>query len=544
MPHPLLDELRRTVDTALATSDPAAAAAALRSHGREVAAEDGAALRALVSRLPEAAWQHDPIIASAMGASYRSPGSPAGSAALGYFRAAEAALAAEAGPPDAAWIDVSLGHAAALRRVGGMAEARRHVERAVAFAQAHPLSVPLRVELGARSGLEAALLDLHRGDVASARRGLLFAHGLATGTLTRAERIECLGGLAVVEYFRADFDAANAYASQGRLLAEGTALLTGGFGAPSLAAQSLVALERDDLETAAALEPALAVAASHGDWEPWAHVIAASLRLADGRHAEGLDRLELSRSASVAWPAPGFVHTLGELVRAELLVTLDQGDDAWAILRDLPAVADHLLCPATVVAQLRLAHGDLAGAAEALSACGTLADDHAPRTILAVRVLRAAVEFERGEYAVSDFMFDRALATMSRTSARSALRMIPAGSLAGLARRALARRHDPEVAGILSALAQTPDEPGRAVEPLSPREILVLAEVEKGSTVAAIAGALYISPNTVKTHLRRLYRKLGVATRAEAIRKAKSLGLGRAITRESPAPGRVGAVPD
>ncbi len=64
----------------------------------------------------------------------------------------------------------------------------------------------------------------------------------------------------------------------------------------------------------------------------------------------------------------------------------------------------------------------------------------------------------------------------------------------------------------------------------------MLAEVEKGSTVGGIAAALYISPNTVKTHLRRLYRKLGVTTRSDAIRKAKALGLGGDITRESPVP--------
>ena len=53
----------------------------------------------------------------------------------------------------------------------------------------------------------------------------------------------------------------------------------------------------------------------------------------------------------------------------------------------------------------------------------------------------------------------------------------------------------------------------------------MLVYVERRLTVAQIAAELFISPNTVKTHMRRLYRKLGVTTRDEAIRKARSLGL-------------------
>ena len=93
--------------------------------------------------------------------------------------------------------------------------------------------------------------------------------------------------------------------------------------------------------------------------------------------------------------------------------------------------------------------------------------------------------------------------------------------------RALAREPEPATRELLERVVESTQGSDRLIEPLSQRELLVLAEVEKGSTVAGIAAALFISPNTVKTHLRRLYRKLGVATRSDAIRKAKSLGLGR-----------------
>jgi DNA-binding CsgD family transcriptional regulator len=45
----------------------------------------------------------------------------------------------------------------------------------------------------------------------------------------------------------------------------------------------------------------------------------------------------------------------------------------------------------------------------------------------------------------------------------------------------------------------------------------------QGKTDKAIAEALYVSPLTVKTHLQRVYRKLGVERRAEALSRALQL---------------------
>jgi LuxR family maltose regulon positive regulatory protein len=40
-----------------------------------------------------------------------------------------------------------------------------------------------------------------------------------------------------------------------------------------------------------------------------------------------------------------------------------------------------------------------------------------------------------------------------------------------------------------------------------------------------MAAQLYLSPNTVKTHVRHLYAKLGVEKRSQALRRARELGL-------------------
>jgi LuxR family maltose regulon positive regulatory protein len=41
----------------------------------------------------------------------------------------------------------------------------------------------------------------------------------------------------------------------------------------------------------------------------------------------------------------------------------------------------------------------------------------------------------------------------------------------------------------------------------------------------AIAAELYLSANTVKTHLRHLYRKLGAYSRQEAVHRTRAIGL-------------------
>lgn len=64
---------------------------------------------------------------------------------------------------------------------------------------------------------------------------------------------------------------------------------------------------------------------------------------------------------------------------------------------------------------------------------------------------------------------------------------------------------------------------------LSPRELEVLGLLAEGLSVAELSRALYISESTTKTHISKVYDKLGVANRAQALMTALRLGL---ITRE------------
>jgi len=69
-------------------------------------------------------------------------------------------------------------------------------------------------------------------------------------------------------------------------------------------------------------------------------------------------------------------------------------------------------------------------------------------------------------------------------------------------------------------------EPGHSPESgLSAREMEVLACLAQGKTTAQIASELYISENTVKTHVRHILEKLTASNRAEAVSKATQMGL-------------------
>jgi DNA-binding CsgD family transcriptional regulator len=60
---------------------------------------------------------------------------------------------------------------------------------------------------------------------------------------------------------------------------------------------------------------------------------------------------------------------------------------------------------------------------------------------------------------------------------------------------------------------------------LSSRELEVLGELAAGRSNKEIAAALKVSPNTVKTHVAKLYEKLGAKRRTDAVNRARELGI-------------------
>ncbi|GAB4489262.1 MAG: response regulator transcription factor [Anaerolineales bacterium] len=82
----------------------------------------------------------------------------------------------------------------------------------------------------------------------------------------------------------------------------------------------------------------------------------------------------------------------------------------------------------------------------------------------------------------------------------------------------------PEVTSrVLLTLRRAQSDRGRAL--LSEREVDVLRCLARGQTTAQISGALFISENTVKTHIRHILEKMEVNNRAEAVAKASQMNL-------------------
>jgi DNA-binding NarL/FixJ family response regulator len=79
---------------------------------------------------------------------------------------------------------------------------------------------------------------------------------------------------------------------------------------------------------------------------------------------------------------------------------------------------------------------------------------------------------------------------------------------------------DPELVTALADELTTASKRDRSAETLSEREVEILQLVAFGDTNRDVASKLYISPDTVKTHLEHIYQKLGATDRTAAVAEA------------------------
>jgi LuxR family maltose regulon positive regulatory protein len=179
------------------------------------------------------------------------------------------------------------------------------------------------------------------------------------------------------------------------------------------------------------------------------------------------------------------------------------------------------------LAWVDLAHGDLASAGDHValaSMSGFLAGDPVSRSLLAVVTARHTAA--RGHAAAAVALLDQALAAVGPADPWI-------GDLLGNERARLLERTGGVRAvtarqtGVAAASvpAVTPALPAELVEALTPKESEVLGHLAALLTTEEIAATMFVSVNTVRTHVRSILRKLGVSRRNAAVRRARELNL-------------------
>jgi LuxR family maltose regulon positive regulatory protein len=254
------------------------------------------------------------------------------------------------------------------------------------------------------------------------------------------------------------------------------------------------------------------------------------LELARGRDFEAVaaftSGVQLARHLSM----PHYFVPRSQALLLHALVRLGHTDRAEQILAGLDARVRDRGDIRVADATLRLAQ---AGPRAAAAALAPVLDNSAAglhrNVMLWARLLEAIVQEALGDSRAAGDALEQALDHAEPNGSVLPFLLYPAPGL--LERQARYRTgHAALIGEILSLLsgnrpAPPSSGPGLPMEPLSESELRVLRYLPTNLSAPEIAGQLYVSVNTVKTHMRNLYAKLGTHTRAEAVNRARGLAL-------------------
>ena len=294
------------------------------------------------------------------------------------------------------------------------------------------------------------------------------------------------------------------------------------FAVDHLRALSGLALERRDLDMAERLtERVLSVTEQRRPlFEFLALLDRARIWAARGQVRDALATVATARQV-VPGASPALLARADE---QEALLRLSLGDlrTPAELAARLPAARRGLL-----LARIALAAGDRHAVPEHLQAAAL--GDLTPRQALVRQLLLAAAAIERGDPAAGGILGGALHTARGHGFLNTVITTAP--QVAGyLVEHAAQLRSDPFVerlvAAALEVRAAQPAAPSSRVltEPLTAAEQRILTLLPT-CTYLQIADTLYISRNTVKTHLRSIYQKLGVASRSQALERAVDLRL-------------------
>ena len=239
--------------------------------------------------------------------------------------------------------------------------------------------------------------------------------------------------------------------------------------------------------------------------------------------------LEILRAGQAGVNVPSWLRVSGGILEAEVWQGLGEPARARTALADISSIS--VSDTAVAVARLELVLGDPDAA---LQAVGELLDEGS-ETIIPVSqteawaiaaVARDKLHDEPGALAALERALDLA---EPRGYSDAILRH--GAALRSLLRKRIANgtAHRAFAGDLLSVLEQEPairrTNGDPLLEPLSERELTVLRFLPTMMSNAEIASEMFVSVNTVKTHLKHIYRKLDVSERREAVRRGRELHL-------------------
>jgi LuxR family transcriptional regulator, maltose regulon positive regulatory protein len=495
------------------------------------------ALRPALEAMPRERVDSDPELALAFAGAHLARGDRAGAAQL-LRRAREGA----AEVPDerrsqfaASIAAVSL-YEGRMRGdlEGSLAAARELLEGGETFEEGE-LTDPVRAFVLAQLGI----VELWVGDVESATGHLERAHATAVDTGHDWIALAAGAHLAIARTFRGQLPRALAQAERSVALAERRGWARSGPAGGAYGVLAWVAIQRGQLDDAEDLLARADDALSNDRERPLraAHALNRALLASDrGEPDIALGILQAAREELGEWP---LLPQLRDAIVAQeglLRAAVGERELGRRLLERAERESATSLAVANALATLRLIDRDPAAARTILAPhLQTNGDDVALRAPLSMRA----------EAWLLDALACDGLAEHD-DAARSLERSLDIADPAGLQRMIVT--HAPAVVPVLHRHAQRgtshPAMVTRALEsierrgregsrpatlllaePLSEREQAILRYLPTMMSNQEIAGELYVSVNTIKTHLKAIYRKLDAPGRREAVQRARDLGL-------------------
>jgi LuxR family maltose regulon positive regulatory protein len=374
-------------------------------------------------------------------------------------------------------------------------------------------------------------VELWSGDLDQAAVTLRSAIASASVPGPTYERSDCLGYLALVEALCGRLSHVVELADQAAGAAANCSNGLAEFTSPAATiALAYMHLERNELRQAHGqlrlADGALRIAPDKL-LGAIACLVAARCQLAEDNTKAAADMLSRARQG---WSPPRWLEHRLMLIQSRVCAAA--GDIKSAVEAAECAEPQSALDAAVALAQAWLAAGDTQAAERALAA-GVASPDEPEQVRLEGWLVDAQLSYGVGDGVRGRGSLERALRlgkperlrlafAMERTWMHPVLRRDP--ELAHAYQDLLEPR--PMTTRRIPAPRSHPDQPAPIiVEPLSDREREVLRLLSAMLSTAEIGTEMYISVNTVKTHLRSIYRKLSAARRGEAVRRARELKL-------------------